>query len=30
MRRPVLVAGRNLYDPKAMRDRGFIYRGVGR
>jgi len=30
MRRPVLVDGRNIYDPKAMRDRGFIYRGVGR
>jgi UDPglucose 6-dehydrogenase len=30
MRRPVLVDGRNIYDPKAMRDRGFVYRGVGR
>jgi UDPglucose 6-dehydrogenase len=30
MRRPVLVDGRNIYDPRAMRDRGFIYRGVGR
>jgi UDPglucose 6-dehydrogenase len=30
MRRPVIVDGRNLYDPKTMRDRGFVYRGVGR
>jgi UDPglucose 6-dehydrogenase len=30
MRRPVIVDGRNLYDPKAMRDLGFVYRGVGR
>ena len=30
MRRPVIVDGRNIYDPKAMRDLGFVYRGVGR
>ncbi|MDQ6708949.1 MAG: UDP-glucose/GDP-mannose dehydrogenase family protein [Candidatus Dormibacteraeota bacterium] len=30
MRRPVLVDGRNLYDPKVMREAGFVYRGVGR
>ena len=30
MRRPVIVDGRNLYDPKVMRDLGFVYRGVGR
>jgi len=30
MRRPVLVDGRNMFDPKTMRDRGFVYRGVGR
>lgn len=30
MRRPVLVDGRNLYDPQAMRDLGFVYRGIGR
>jgi UDPglucose 6-dehydrogenase len=30
MRRPVIVDGRNLYDPKAMRELGFVYRGVGR
>jgi len=26
----VIVDGRNIFDPKAMRDRGFVYRGVGR
>jgi UDPglucose 6-dehydrogenase len=30
MRRPVIVDGRNLYDPKLMREHGFVYRGVGR
>ena len=30
MRRPVIVDGRNIFDPKTMRDRGFVYRGVGR
>jgi UDPglucose 6-dehydrogenase len=30
MRRPVIVDGRNMLDPKSMRDRGFVYRGVGR
>jgi UDPglucose 6-dehydrogenase len=30
MRQPVIVDGRNLYDPSMMRDMGFIYRGVGR
>jgi UDPglucose 6-dehydrogenase len=30
MRQPVLLDGRNLYDPKVMADRGFVYRGVGR
>jgi UDPglucose 6-dehydrogenase len=30
MRRPVIVDGRNIFDPKAMRERGFVYRGVGR
>jgi len=30
MRRPVLVDGRNIFEPKAMRDLGFVYRGVGR
>ncbi len=30
MRTPILVDGRNLYDPEAMRAAGFVYRGVGR
>jgi UDPglucose 6-dehydrogenase len=30
MRRPVIVDGRNIYDPDAMRELGFVYRGVGR
>jgi UDPglucose 6-dehydrogenase len=30
MRRPVVVDGRNIYDPRRMRELGFIYRGVGR
>jgi UDPglucose 6-dehydrogenase len=30
MRRPVVVDGRNLYDPAEMRRLGFVYRGIGR
>ncbi|CAG0953054.1 MAG: UDP-glucose/GDP-mannose dehydrogenase family protein [Anaerolinea sp.] len=30
MKQPVLVDGRNLYDPARMREMGFQYRGVGR
>ena len=30
MRRPVLVDGRNIYDPAVMRSLGFVYRGIGR
>ena len=30
MRRPVLIDGRNTYDPKRMSEIGFTYRGVGR
>src|SRR5258706_1451676 len=30
MRRPVIVDGRNIYDPQGMRDLGFMYRGIGR
>jgi UDPglucose 6-dehydrogenase len=30
MRRPVVVDGRNIYDPVAMKEMGFTYRGIGR
>jgi UDPglucose 6-dehydrogenase len=30
MRQPVLVDGRNIYDPETMRSYGFTYFGVGR
>jgi UDPglucose 6-dehydrogenase len=30
MRQPVLMDGRNIYDPDRMRELGFVYRGVGR
>jgi UDPglucose 6-dehydrogenase len=30
MRTPVLVDGRNVYEPEAMREAGFLYRGIGR
>ncbi len=30
MGRPVLIDGRNIYDPADMRERGFVYRGIGR
>ncbi len=30
MRRPVILDGRNIYDPAEMSGKGFIYRGVGR
>ncbi len=30
MRRPIIVDGRNLYDPEQMKALGFIYRGMGR
>ena len=30
MRQPVLIDGRNIYEPARMRELGFIYRGMGR
>jgi UDPglucose 6-dehydrogenase len=30
MRRPVIIDGRNIYDPATMRGLGFTYRGIGR
>ena len=30
MRRPVVIDGRNTWDPETMRELGFVYRGIGR
>jgi UDPglucose 6-dehydrogenase len=30
MRQPLIVDGRNIYDPENMQELGFVYRGVGR
>jgi hypothetical protein len=30
LRRPVIIDGRNIYDPTQMDAMGFIYRGMGR
>jgi len=30
LRKPIIVDGRNIYDPKELRDLGFTYLGVGR
>ncbi len=30
MRQPILIDGRNIYDPQKLGELGFIYRGVGR
>jgi len=30
MKTPVFIDGRNVHDPEAMREAGFLYRGVGR
>jgi UDPglucose 6-dehydrogenase len=30
MRQPILLDGRNIYDPRRMKEMGFIHRGVGR
>ena len=30
MKTPVIFDGRNLYDPGKMRERGFVYHGIGR
>ncbi len=30
MKQAVIIDGRNIYDPQAMKDLGFIYKGVGR
>jgi UDPglucose 6-dehydrogenase len=30
LRSPVIMDARNIYEPAAMRDLGFSYRGIGR
>jgi UDPglucose 6-dehydrogenase len=30
MRQPVVIDGRNIYEPEAMKAHGFTYRGIGR
>ncbi len=30
LKRPIVIDGRNIYDPKEMRDIGFTYMGIGR
>lgn len=30
LRSPVIIDGRNMYDPTEMRTKGFIYKGIGR
>jgi len=30
MRRPIIIDGRNIYDPENLQAYGFIYRGIGR
>jgi UDPglucose 6-dehydrogenase len=30
MAQPVLIDGRNIYEPQKMQDLGFVYRGIGR
>jgi UDPglucose 6-dehydrogenase len=30
MSKPVVIDGRNIYDPAVMRELGFTYRGIGR
>jgi UDPglucose 6-dehydrogenase len=30
MNQPIVIDGRNLYDPSEMQERGFTYWGVGR
>ena len=30
MRQPIIVDGRNIYDPEQMKALGFVYRGMGR
>jgi len=30
MKQPIIIDGRNIYDPDEMKQAGFKYKGVGR
>lgn len=30
LKRPLIIDGRNIYDPRIMKQKGFIYEGIGR
>ncbi len=30
LKKPVILDGRNVYDPEHMKEMGFAYRGIGR
>ena len=30
MRQPIVIDGRNIYEPEVVRQKGFIYYGIGR
>ena len=30
LKQPLIFDGRNLFDPARMRERGFVYQGIGR
>jgi UDPglucose 6-dehydrogenase len=30
LKNPIVIDGRNIYDPQNMKDRGFVYSGIGR
>jgi len=30
LKNPIIIDGRNIYDPKELRDLGFKYMGIGR
>jgi len=30
MKKPVIIDGRNIYDPAKVKQLGFIYQGIGR
>jgi UDPglucose 6-dehydrogenase len=30
LKNPIVIDGRNIYDPKEMKDLGFTYMGIGR